>query len=75
MTKAGERLIVATEEARKVARGAAFVVTKQHSMKPIYKRVVVRCEDIEDAIEDAELNAIANERAKGPFVRVSLDDL
>ena len=28
-----------------------------------------------DAIEDAELNAIADERADGPFVRVSLDDL
>ncbi len=26
-------------------------------------------------IEDAELNAMADERAGGPFVRVSLDDL
>lgn len=75
MTKASERMVAAAEEARHIARGAAFVVTKHHAMKPSYKRVVVRCEDIEDAIEDAELNAIANERAKGPFVRVSLDDL
>ena len=30
---------------------------------------------LQEAIEDAQLNAIADERANGPFVRVSLDDL
>lgn len=28
-----------------------------------------------DTIEDAELNAIADERSDGPFIEVSLDDL
>ena len=37
--------------------------------------VVVREDDLAEALEDARLNAIADERAKGPFVRVSLDDL
>lgn len=40
-----------------------------------HKRVLVRFEEINDRIEDAKLNAIADERAGGPFVRVSLDDL
>ncbi len=30
---------------------------------------------LEESLEDARLNAIADERAAGPFVRVSLDDL
>lgn len=30
---------------------------------------------LQDQIEDAQLNAIADERAEGPFVKVSLDDL
>ncbi|WP_353428911.1 hypothetical protein [Paracoccus denitrificans] len=37
--------------------------------------VFVRKEDLAEALEDARLNAIADERAAGPFVRVSLDDL
>ncbi len=40
-----------------------------------HKHVLVRVEEINDRIEDAKLNAIADERAGGPFVRVSLDDL
>jgi hypothetical protein len=40
------------------------------------KRVIhVRAEAINESLEDARLNAIADERAGGPFVRVSLDDL
>lgn len=35
----------------------------------------VRRDEMADALEDARLNAIADERAAGPFVRVSLDDL
>ncbi|MDQ7775529.1 MAG: hypothetical protein Q4615_06270 [Paracoccus aminovorans] len=30
---------------------------------------------LDESLEDARLNAIADERAAGPFVRVSLDDL
>lgn len=30
---------------------------------------------LEDAFEDVQLNAIADERAEGPFVSVSLDEL
>jgi hypothetical protein len=35
----------------------------------------VRRDQMAEALEDARLNAIADERAAGPFVRVSLDDL
>lgn len=35
----------------------------------------VRKADLAEALEDARLNAIADERASGPFVRVSLDEL
>lgn len=37
--------------------------------------VFVRKDQLAEALEDARLNAIADERAAGPFVRVSLDDL
>ncbi|GAB1379912.1 hypothetical protein [Pararhodobacter aggregans] len=37
--------------------------------------VVVREEDLAEVLEDERLNAIADERADGPFIRVSLDDL
>jgi hypothetical protein len=30
---------------------------------------------LEDVLEDMQLNAIADERSKGPFVTVALDDL
>lgn len=30
---------------------------------------------LEDQVEDIRFNAIADERAEGPFVQVSLDDL
>jgi hypothetical protein len=39
------------------------------------KTVLVSREALQVAIEDAQLNAIADERADGPFVRVSLDEL
>lgn len=35
----------------------------------------ISAEAIDESLEDARLNAIADERADGPFVRVSLDDL
>jgi hypothetical protein len=31
--------------------------------------------DLDEQLEDTKLNAIADERADGPFVKVSLDDL
>lgn len=37
--------------------------------------VVVREEDLAEVLEDERLNAIADERTDGPFIRVSLDDL
>lgn len=37
--------------------------------------VFVRVDDLAEALEDERLNAIADERAAGPFIRVSLDDL
>lgn len=36
---------------------------------------VVSIEALDDSFEDVQLNAIADERADGPFVRVSLSDL
>lgn len=40
------------------------------------KRAHMKREElIQESIEDAQLNAIADERADGPFVKVSLDDL
>lgn len=51
MSKAGNRLIKAAQEALRIVQ------------------------ERREAIEDMRLNALADERAKGPFVRVSLDDL
>ncbi|SDW00031.1 hypothetical protein [Celeribacter indicus] len=48
------------------------------AMRAARRRIGVRVvseEALEDALEDARLNAIADERAGGPFVSVSLDDL
>ena len=57
-------------------RMAGRVVRVNRVEPAVYHRhVLVRFEDINDRIEDAKLNAIADERAGGPFVRVSLDDL
>ena len=39
------------------------------------KGMFVRTEVIDESLEDARLNAIADERASGPFIRISLDDL
>ena len=39
------------------------------------RAVFVPAETMEESLEDARLNAIADERASGPFVQVSLDDL
>lgn len=37
--------------------------------------VFVPAKAMDESLEDARLNAIADERASGPFVQVSLDDL
>lgn len=37
--------------------------------------VFIHAQAIDESLEDARLNAIADERANGPFVSVSLDDL
>lgn len=49
--------------------GAAFAFQSRASF------VVASREAIDEAVEDVKLNAIADERADGPFIRVSLDDL
>lgn len=43
--------------------------------RSVVRRMVISKAKFEDAIEDAQLNAIADERADGPFISVSLDDL
>lgn len=43
--------------------------------RPSGHAVFVRAEAMDESLEDARLNAIADERASGPFVQVSLDDL
>ncbi|WP_176556217.1 hypothetical protein [Rubellimicrobium rubrum] len=45
-----------------------------HARRTMSKVTVSKLQ-LQEAIEDAQLNAIADERAAGPFVRVSLDDL
>lgn len=59
-------------------------LTKLSTAKPTNPRVtrrtvpnVLRAHQgaLQDQIEDAQLNAIADERADGPFVKVSLDEL
>lgn len=39
------------------------------------RAVFVPAKAMDESLEDARLNAIADERANGPFVQVSLDDL
>ena len=39
------------------------------------KGIFMRAEVLDESLEDARLNAIADERASGPFIRISLDDL
>lgn len=70
MVKTAEQVMVAQTSRVGMASGRRHILAKQFS-----KCAVVTFQELEDTIEDAELNAIANERAKGPFVRVSLDDL
>lgn len=62
-----------TLKAAKPARGAKAGVPIALAEKR--KTVLVSREALQVAIEDAQLNAIADERADGPFVRVSLDEL
>jgi hypothetical protein len=62
-----------TLNAARPARGAKAAVASALAQKR--KTVSVSREALQVAIEDAQLNAIADERADGPFVRVSLDEL
>lgn len=53
--------------ARMFAR--AYVIVNPSRVKLVSK------EALDEAIDDARLNAIADERAGGPFVKVNLSDL
>ena len=59
----------AARPARRVKAGGASALTQKR------KTVMVSQEALQVVMEDARLNAIADERADGPFVRVSLDQL
>lgn len=64
------------KQARRLALSGRFAADGYGKITGVGARIVtVRVEDLDDAVEDARLNAIADERAGGPFVRVSLDDL
>lgn len=52
----------------------ASAVTKK-ATKSSGGAVFIPVEAMDESLEDARLNAIADERANGPFVSVSLDDL
>jgi hypothetical protein len=57
---------------RRKSRGQLVVgnVVRRHAHQAALVRKLIL-----DELEDAQLNAIADERAEGPFIRVSLDDL
>ena len=59
----------AARPARGAKAGVPFALAQKR------KTVLVSREALIVAMEDAQLNAIADERADGPFVRVSLDEL
>lgn len=56
---------------RKPGFSGAFVERRAVSGHAVF----VSAQAMDESLEDARLNAIADERANGPFVRVSLDDL
>ncbi len=61
-----------------LAGGSARVARRGRFAELAAKKAQMRAqilEDVEDQVEDKILNAIADERADGPFVKVSLDDL
>ena len=67
-------------KARAVHKGNTFEVESRSgrllsSAAGIEIRNPASLRDINNWAEDAQLNAIADERAEGPFVSVSLDDL
>lgn len=53
---------------RNMKTGAFVQSEKKHAL-------FVPAKAMDESLEDARLNAIADERANGPFVQVSLDDL
>lgn len=62
--------------AQKVQRtSGAYVARSSMSGRFMAKHVVVTAEALDESFEDAQLGAIADERANGPFVKVTLDDL
>lgn len=66
---AGTKSLLHTRRSKRASRvGFAY-------SGPNFSNVKSRFELKEEMLEDARLNAIADERAEGPFVKVSLDDL
>lgn len=60
----------------KISKAGKTGVSGAFVKRPAYGRTVfVPAKAMDESLEDARLNAIADERSSGPFVRVSLDDL
>lgn len=68
--------VVRTHLAEKKPRASAGTVKRAAaSALSQTKRVAGLSTELADSVEDEVLNAIADERAAGPFVKVSLSDL
>ena len=66
---AGTKSLLHTRRSKRASR-ASFAYSVTH-FSTVKSRFALK----EEMLEDARLNAIADERAEGPFVKVSLDDL
>lgn len=66
--------IHAPKMGRRSVRGG-FVVKASYLSAPSHSYKIAFPSDLDERFEDAQLNAIADERAEGPFVKVSLDEL
>ena len=66
------RKLKSSTSARSSVRGG--VAYKAALRASAVKRAALQ-DELNEEIEDARLNAIADERANGPFIKVSLDDL
>lgn len=56
-------------------RGGYFVQRAATQRRLATSTAYISEQALDESLEDARLNAIADERASGPFIRVSLDDL
>ncbi len=54
---------------------ATPATTKRVTRRTVANVLRARQDALQEQMEDAQLNAIADERADGPFVPVSLDEL